>query len=237
MPHERLFDVGDAGHTVPAVVWTPEDDGPHPLVLAGHGGRGTKTDPFVSAVRDLLLPHGIAVAAIDAVGHGDRVSEPPTDLDVLADLATPNTYRTMKNDWKALLDSLLDRGVFDAKAIGYIGLSGGTLFGLPFVAADERVAIAAFGASGSEGAPMLSEASAVFAPILQKAARAMTRPLIFHIQEDDDLFPAPGGRSLLAEFASDDKELVSAPGTHQAVPPEALAGLCEWLATRLLAED
>jgi dienelactone hydrolase len=205
--------------------------------MAGHGGRGTRTDPFISAVRNSPLPKGIAVAAIDAVGHGDRISGKPSDLELLRDLADPRTYKTMTADWHALLDLLLSEGSFDAKAIGYIGLSGGTLFGLPFVASARRVAAAAFGASGTEGFPMLSEASAVFAPILRQAAQTMTRPLIFHIQEDDDLFPAPGGRSLFAEFTSTDKELVSAAGTHRAVPPEALVRLCEWLATRLLAEN
>ncbi len=236
MATEREFRFTRGDHSVPTTLWLPDSETPPPLVLAGHGGQGNKTDAFVLAVRDSLLTRGIAVAAIDAVGHGARVSEPSSDADVLNDLANPETYETMTADWSALLNALLREHDFNTDAIGYIGLSGGTLFGLPFVAADERVAAAALGAAGTEGVPMLSDASAVFGPLLRRAARAMTRPLIFHIQEDDDFFPAVGGRALFAEITSSDKELTTAPGPHRAVPPESLAALCAWLANRLLAD-
>lgn len=236
MTSERHLEITHDRRTVPAVAWTPgRGAAPHPLVLAGHGGRGHKADAFVGAIRDELLPRGIAVAAIDAVGHGDRIEGEPSDEQIVRDLADPLTYATMAADWSAALDALLDTGEYDSNAIGYIGLSGGTLFGLPFVAADQRVAVAALGASGYQAAPMLGKAAAVFAPILRQAALRLDRPVLFHIQEEDDLFPAAGGRSLLAEFASTDKRLVTSLGTHEAVPPEALVRLCDWLAARLLA--
>ena len=73
---ERRFAVECDGRTVPAIVWGVERERA-PLVLAGHGGGGHKADAFVEGLRARLAPRGVAVAAIDAVGHGDRGAGEP----------------------------------------------------------------------------------------------------------------------------------------------------------------
>lgn len=230
---QRLKVIGTSG-PVPLVVWLPDRSGSAvPLLLAGHGGGGHKADSFVTALRDRLLPRGIAVAAIDAIGHGDRASADPQPDDVIRVISEASSYEQMATDWTVSLDALLETGDFDAGAIAYAGLSGGTLFGLPFIAADERITVGVLGACGVEGAPLLGEAPSTFAPVLRAAARRYRRPALFYLQADDDFFPPDGGRSLFAELASNDKRLIESPGTHTEVPPSALDDAAAWLHTRL----
>jgi len=236
MPRERHIDLERAGATIPALLWLPEGGAPpYPLVLAGHGGGGHKTDAFIAGLRDRLLPAGVAVAAIDAVGHGDRVEAAPTPEDVVRVIALAASYDAMTADWIATLDALLATGDFQSAAVGYAGLSGGCLFGLPFIAADQRIAAAVLGACGYEGAPLLDAAPATFAPILRAAAQRYDRPAFFVLQEQDDFFPPTGGRALFADLASADRELLASPGAHTQVPVSAVDRMTDWLVARLVA--
>ena len=73
---ERLFDLTVAGERVPAVVWSPEGaKGPRPLVLMGHGGsQHKKIGTLAARARQFATRLGYATLAIDAPGHGDRIS-------------------------------------------------------------------------------------------------------------------------------------------------------------------
>src|ERR1700761_5257791 len=73
---EYLFDLTVAGESVPAVIWAPEGaKGPRPLMLMGHGGsQHKKTANIVSRARSYARRLGYATLAIDAPGHGDRIS-------------------------------------------------------------------------------------------------------------------------------------------------------------------
>src|SRR5580692_504159 len=72
----RSFTVQAAGEAVPAVIWAPEGaKGPRPLLLMGHGGsQHKKTAGIVTRARQFAQRHGYATLAIDAPGHGDRIS-------------------------------------------------------------------------------------------------------------------------------------------------------------------
>src|SRR5665213_3354419 len=72
---ERRFDLKVDQEVVPGVLWSPEGaDGPTPLILIGHGGTQHKRVPNVLGMARGLVRHlGYSAAAIDAVGHGDRV--------------------------------------------------------------------------------------------------------------------------------------------------------------------
>lgn len=234
MMAEQRTELPGTGGPIPLVVWSPtRGDGQLPLVLAGHGGGGHKTDGFVTALRDRLLPRGIAVAAIDAVGHGDRASRVPQPDEVIRVISEAASYDQMTADWTAALDALLEAGEFDAGAVAYAGLSGGTLFGLPFVAADQRIRAAVLGACGYEGAPLLDAAPVIFAPLLRAAAIRYDRPVLFLLQSDDDFFPPEGGRTLYGDLATRDKQLIESPGGHTEVPLSALDTAAAWLGDHL----
>lgn len=56
---------------VPVTVWLPaEIDGPYPVVVYGHGLGSRRREGRTAARR--LAPHGIAVAAVDALLHGEH---------------------------------------------------------------------------------------------------------------------------------------------------------------------
>src|ERR1700748_43177 len=73
---ERLFDLTVAGERVPAVIWAPEGaKGARPLILMGHGGsQHKKIGTLAARARQYAQRLGYAVLAIDAPGHGDRIS-------------------------------------------------------------------------------------------------------------------------------------------------------------------
>src|ERR1700689_2148618 len=72
----RLFDLTVSGERVPAVIWAPDGaDGPRPLVLMGHGGsQHKKIGSLAARARIYAHKFGYATLAIDAPGHGDRIS-------------------------------------------------------------------------------------------------------------------------------------------------------------------
>ena len=71
---DRPFVVEREGDRITGSLWTPVDgSGPAPLVLMGHGGRSESRNPAgLAMARRFVRRHGIAVAAIDAIEHGDR---------------------------------------------------------------------------------------------------------------------------------------------------------------------
>lgn len=72
----RDFELEVDGRRVPGVLWTPAGaSGPRPLVLMGHGGsQHKKVDTLVAKAEQYARNLGFAVAAIDAPGHGARVT-------------------------------------------------------------------------------------------------------------------------------------------------------------------
>ncbi len=110
--------------------------------------------------------------------------------------------------------------------IGYWGLSMGTILGLPFVAAEERVKAAVLGLMGATG-PTKER-------IAEDAPR-ITCPVLFLVQWDDELFPTETAFALFDSIGSEDKRLHAAPGPHGAVPEEELAASEVFLARHLVA--
>src|SRR5947208_5510264 len=72
----RAFTLTVAGDEVPAVLWAPQGaSGPRPLVLMGHGGsQHKKTEGVRVRAAHYAKKFGYATLAIDAPGHGDRIS-------------------------------------------------------------------------------------------------------------------------------------------------------------------
>src|ERR1700744_682189 len=120
----RSFSVEVGGESVPAVIWAPEGArGPRTLVLMGHGGWQHKKTPTLSArARRYAQKFGYATLAIDAPGHGDRISreeaarlseevgarvrgEAPSGTFSLMKTMAERTARAVP-EWQAALDSV-----------------------------------------------------------------------------------------------------------------------------------
>jgi dienelactone hydrolase len=224
----RSFTLTVAGESVPAVIWAPEGAaGPRPLVLMGHGGSQHKKTPGIRArAGQLARKYGYATLAIDAPGHGDRISrEEAASLmrDVGARVRgettagfTPERMRQMGErsrlaipEWKAALDAAQSLDFVGASGpIGYWGVSMGTAIGVPFVASEPRIDCAVFGLAGlREGATDMAEAAAKIAI-----------PVEFVFQWEDAVAPREAGLALFNAFASKEKTMHINPGGHMDIP-------------------
>ena len=228
---ERHFTVDADGRTVPGVLWLPASGtGPRPLVLLGHGAtRHKRVDYLLALGRRLAASYGFAVGAIDAPGHGDRRA--PADADdiqlfgaFLAEWSREGSTDDMVADWQATLGALRELDEVGDGPIGYWGLSMGTIYGIPLVAAERRIQVAVFGLMGLVGptrARMAADAASVACPVL------------FIQQWDDSLIPRPEVFELFDAIGSGDKRLHAHPGEHAAVPVEEIVFSARFLARHL----
>jgi hypothetical protein len=218
---ERRFDVhGHGGRTVPGILWTPVDAAARALVLVGHGAWLDKRTPYVvSLARRLVRHHGIAAVAIDGPEHGERARTG-------AAWWTDEETDAVTADWRATLAACRARDDIGVDVpLGYWGLSMGTIFGLPFAVSEPDVRVAVLGLMGAIGPT---------AGRLAEAAAALTQPLLFVVQWDDEIAPRDKAIALFGTFASADKRMVVNPGPHSAVPLETFELTEAFLAKHLV---
>jgi pimeloyl-ACP methyl ester carboxylesterase len=239
----REFVVRGEGRHVPGALWTPAPGAPQlggsaeenestarPLVLIGHGASGSKYQDYVrSLAATLVREHGIAATAIDGPVHGSRREDGGSDgqrafLDFAAAWSSDaGLTDRMVDDWRRTLDALSALGV-GGGAVGYWGLSMGTILGLPFVAAEPRISVAVLGLMGATGPT---------AERLVHDARHVTCPVLFLVQWSDELFARETAFELFDLIGSTDKTLHANPGSHGAVPEREFAASTRFLADQL----
>src|SRR5579871_1631065 len=224
----RSFSVQVDGEDVPAVIWAPEGaDGPRPLVLMGHGGSQHKKTPGIRArAAQYARRLGYATLAVDAPGHGDRISREEaaelarTTFERVTGRApagwTPERIKFMAEratravpEWNAALAAAQGFDFVGAGGpVGYWGVSMGTAIGVPFVAQCPAITCAVFGLGG------LREGQ----PAFEAAARQIAIPVEFVFQWDDAVAPREAGLALFNAFASKEKTMHINPGGHMDIP-------------------
>jgi pimeloyl-ACP methyl ester carboxylesterase len=231
---ERTFMLGG----ITGVLWTPADGSDRtPLVLLGHGGGQHKRAPgIVARAQRFVVGCGFAAVAIDMPGHGDRPRTARDEQHVallrqdraagvqLGPIITAYNSELAARavpDWQATIDALGGAaGVGATGKIGYFGLALGTAVGVQLVAADSRITAAVFGVIGAE--------------TLIDAARAVTVPVEFLLQWDDELVDRESGLALFDAFGSSEKTLHANPGGHLDVPRFELDSSARFFARHLL---
>lgn len=231
-PESFTLDVD--GRRVPGVVFWPRAAGRRvPLILAQHGGSSHKLGQEILDWAALFTDgHGIALAALDGPVHGarraggaDGASREQTRADFFAVWEAPGSgIDAMIADWRATLDHLCADARIDTGAIGWLGVSMGTAYGLPLVAAEPRIRAAVLGMWG------LSFPNSAR---LAVDAAAIRQPVLFQQKWGDELFTREGQLQLFDALGGNDKWLCTYPGGHVRVEGRQLRDLETFLLEHL----
>lgn len=224
---ERRVELLVDGAAVPGIHWLPASvTGAHPTVCIGHGGfQHKRVDNVLGLARQLVANLGVGVVALDAPEHGDRVTDPDGAARTLAALGSADAAerrragrearagmaeraRTHVAEWRALLDALGSDERWTAGPFGWWGVSMGTTHGLPLAAEDRRIAAAVFGLNA------LRPGDDVWA----RQAAAVTVPVLFLNQWDDELMTRETSVALWDALGSREKTMHVNPGRHVQVP-------------------
>ena len=235
---QQRFDLTVEGQIVPGLHWWPEGGSPQATVLMGHGGFQSKEAPnIVAMANQFARQRGLATIALDAPGHGDRRTEeqirqqeetlrrlreggggsggrsaaggstrPRRATPAQTDESDSNRQPRMVREWKALLDGLVE-GEATTGPIGYWGVSMGARYGIPLVATEPRITAAVFGLFG-----LLPDET------FRSQVAAITVPLLFLFQYNDELMTPQAGLALWEAFGSTEKTMHINPGPHVGVP-------------------
>jgi hypothetical protein len=220
---------------IDGALWTPAG-ATGPLVLLGHGGGRDCTCPaMVGRAGRLVRLGGLSAVSIDAPGHGTRRPTEQDEREIavmrramaagdpigeivsryngsIADRAVP--------EWRAALDALLALPEFDpAGPVGYYGINLGTAIGVPLLVAEPRITAAVLGQFWPE--------------TLVARAAAITVPIEFHLQWDDEHIPRADGLALFDAFASTQKTLHANAGQHKELPRFEADSAAHFLARHL----
>ena len=210
---EREFTLDE----IPGILWTP-GSAPAPLVLSGHNGGLHKRLPrLVARARRYAAEYGLAVAAIDAPGHGDRPrsavdEQARADLrralaagqpvDEIVDAFIVPLVEKAVPEWRATLDALLALPEIGGPA-GYEGM---TAIGIRLAVVEPRISAVNFFAQGFVPRPLRQEAGQV------------TIPLQFLMQWDDEGMERQPTLDLFDAFGSKEKTLHANLGGHAGTP-------------------
>lgn len=196
---------------VPGSVWMRARGAqPRPLVLVSHGGSGHRSSKAVlDVVACLAGIDDFIVAAIDGPVHGARrpvFEEGPGVRDEFRALwAEGTSVDPMVADWRAALAHVRATQSVNPAAIGWFGLSMGTAYGLPFIAAEAGITAAVLGMWGA--CRPGSERLVADAP-------SVRCPVVFQQKWDDPLFTRDGQARIFDALGSTQKKLCAYPGGH-----------------------
>lgn len=228
---ERQIVVGEAT----GALWTADDAvGAAPLLLIGHAERQNRTKPDVIALGHAYARAGYTVVAIDAPCHGGRhrtsrhweliddmaVRAAVGDMGTAADLFHAEIAPQGVAEWHAALDALQQLDEVDAAGpVGFLGVALGSLIGIPFLAADDRVTAAVLG--------LLRRDS------VDESATRVRIPVEFRLQWDDELVPRDAALTLYDDLGSAEKALHANAGGHLDVPAHETESALRFFARHL----
>jgi len=224
--------VGDR-RTVTGALWLPQQhDTQTPMVLCGHGASGDRYQaPIPHLSKRFSRERAFAVLSLDGPVHGLRQVGPGGREALREEMQRDSFVDDMVQDWLLTLQLLQDVREVGTGPLGYFGLSMGTIFGIPLLAAAARAgttfAVSTLGLAGSTGAV------AFIGERLLSDAADVTHPVFYLMQLEDELFDRDGYLALFDALGSLDKRLHANPGLHPEIPSEEIDFAFDFLSARL----
>lgn len=237
----REFSARHAGGEAPAVLFVPEGHalstaGPGlPVVLVQHGGSSHKSGQDVLDLAEVFVRrHGLALVAMDGPVHGSRreagvaLDERLRIRDRFLALWREESAHVGKTtaDWLAVIGALSAMPGLDVSRLAWVGVSMGTAYGLPLLAARPgfcAAAVGMWGLSYPNSARLAADAAQLGCPVL------------FQQKWGDELFDRDGQLALFDHIGSTDKRLHVYPGGHSAVQGEQMLDIERFVVERLTA--
>jgi dienelactone hydrolase len=238
---ERSFLIRRSSGIAPGVAWSPGAAATPPAALLFHGGSGHKrSERHLRMGRWLASAAGVAVIAIDGPYHGDRVQqpmEPSVYQQLIVDEGVERVTDRMTGDWLAAVSALTALGMVDDANVSVFAMSMGARFGLPVaIALGSRLRCAVIGKFGIRQSELLHPGLCAPA-MITAAARAVSAPVLYHVQWDDAIFPRAGQFELFDALASADKRLSARAGQHAETHPEDEAAWQDFIKMRANAAN
>ena len=224
----REFTVMRGKRPVTGVLWQADNAKPDaPLIMFGHGASGSRHQrPIPFLAEQMVRERGVFALAIDGPVHGRRQTGEGGRKSFWPEWQRPGSAEDMIADWQLALDSVQALSEVGTGPVGYWGLSMGTIYGAPTVAAEPRIKAAVLGLMGVSG-------PSHYRPLVEAAAKAIQCPVFFIMQLEDELFTRAEQLALFDAFGTDDKRLHANPGLHPDVPVEELHHSREFLMAHL----
>ncbi len=223
----------DERRPVTGALWLPEIvEQSSALILCGHGASGDRYQaPIPHLAKRFLRERGIATLALDGPVHGLRQVGPGGREALRDEMQRPNFIDDMVDDWMLALARIQNDKGIGLGPLGYFGLSMGTIFGIPLLAAASRASTyfcaSTLGLAGVKGA-----VSFIGDRLLTDAA-AITHPIFYLMQLEDELFDRDGYLTLFDALQATDKRLHANPGLHPQIPEEEIDFAFNFLTARI----
>ena len=136
-----------------------------------------------------------------------------------------NSVEGMVSDWMVTLTKLKALKELKNVPVGYYGLSMGTAYGLPFLAAEKRIDAAVIGMWGSNY-PNSGQ--------LVEAACHVRCPICFLHKSEDQFFTLKGAFQIFDALSTDDKRMLISTGPHEPATSEQIKFTLDFFENRLI---
>jgi pimeloyl-ACP methyl ester carboxylesterase len=203
--------------SVTGAVWQATVTDPsRPLVLFGHGASGDRYQAPISYLANQFVERaGFSVLSIDGPVHGLRQVGPGGREAFWPEWRRDTCIDDMVEDWQLAISVCQQMDGHESAGLAYFGLSMGSIFGIPLIAARNDVVVATLGLIGVDDQNPHQQR------LLDDAASVQC-PLLFIMQLEDELFDREGYLKVFDAFASRDKRIHANTGRHPEIPGDEI---------------